>query len=194
MARTSAALAFMAGAAMLAVAARSRRNRTRRIRVPHPDVLEARRLTSPRRVASPSLNRQESGSGRLHTIVLTGGPCAGKTSAMSRISSFLRQRGFRVFVVPEAATMLFGGGISFADLGTVASRLEFQTSLLKTQMLLEDCFVGMAREQGSKAVVLCDRGAMDGSAYMARPFRPLLLYKAPPSNTIHSRYNARYEH
>ena len=31
-------------------------------------------------------------------IVLTGGPCSGKTTSMEKIQVFLRERGFRVFV------------------------------------------------------------------------------------------------
>lgn len=44
-------------------------------------------------------------------IVLTGGPCAGKTTALSYISEKLMDKGFRVFIVPEVATMLINGGI-----------------------------------------------------------------------------------
>lgn len=32
----------------------------------------------------------------VYKVVLTGGPCAGKTTAMARLSTFLRERGFRV--------------------------------------------------------------------------------------------------
>ena len=54
----------------------------------------------------------------VYLIVLTGGPCAGKTTALERLAGFLRERSFRVFTVPEAATMLFGNGVSFADLSS----------------------------------------------------------------------------
>ena len=52
-------------------------------------------------------------------IVLTGGPCAGKTTALARLSAFLNERGFRVFTVPEAATMLFTNGVRFQVNGGV---------------------------------------------------------------------------
>lgn len=102
----------------------------------------------------------------IHKFVLTGGPCAGKSTAMARISVFLRTRGFRVFVVPEAATMLFQGGMSVDDLGTAENRIEFQSALIQTQMGLEDSFTKLAQLSKEPAVVLCDRGCMDGSAYM----------------------------
>jgi len=37
-------------------------------------------------------------------ICLTGGPCAGKTSGLAYVSERLRERGFGVYLVPEAAT------------------------------------------------------------------------------------------
>ena len=39
-------------------------------------------------------------------ILLTGGPCAGKTTAMAAISQDLTQLGYKVLVVPEAATLI----------------------------------------------------------------------------------------
>lgn len=43
-------------------------------------------------------------------ICLTGGPCAGKTTALSTLATVLTQMGFRVLQVPEAATLLMKGG------------------------------------------------------------------------------------
>ena len=54
----------------------------------------------------------------VYLIAITGGPCAGKTTALERLAGFLRERSFRVFTVPEAATMLFSNGVSFADLSS----------------------------------------------------------------------------
>lgn len=47
-------------------------------------------------------------------ICLTGGPCAGKTTALAELSLVLNQMGFRVLQVPEAATILKKGG-AFVD-------------------------------------------------------------------------------
>jgi putative protein kinase ArgK-like GTPase of G3E family len=43
-------------------------------------------------------------------ICLTGGPCAGKTTAIADIKQDLIQLGMKVLVVPEAATALMKGG------------------------------------------------------------------------------------
>ena len=40
-------------------------------------------------------------------IVLTGGPCAGKTTAITTLADKLRENGFTVYIVPEAASMIF---------------------------------------------------------------------------------------
>lgn len=37
---------------------------------------------------------------------------------------------------------------------------------MKTQMALEDLFSDMAKNEAKPSVILCDRGLMDGSAYV----------------------------
>lgn len=49
-------------------------------------------------------------SKNIYKIVLTGGPCAGKTTALTTISDRLRERGFRVYCVPECASLVANGG------------------------------------------------------------------------------------
>ena len=44
--------------------------------------------------------------------------------------------------------------------------LNFQWQILKLQMSLEDSFYSLAQDSGKPCVLLCDRGVMDGSAYM----------------------------
>ena len=48
-------------------------------------------------------------------IVLTGGPCAGKTTALVRIIEHFSNLGFKVFTVPEVPTMYSQGGWSYQD-------------------------------------------------------------------------------
>lgn len=100
-------------------------------------------------------------------VAITGGPCGGKTTALAEVSERLRSRGIPTFVVPEAATLMFSGGGSVLDLGDKAHRMAFQTALLKTQLSLEDEFLRIAEPLGGSVVILSDRGAMDGRAYMS---------------------------
>lgn len=50
-------------------------------------------------------------------IVLTGGPCAGKTTALNWINNYFSSRGYSVLVVPEIASELITNGV--APLGHV---------------------------------------------------------------------------
>ena len=52
-------------------------------------------------------------------ICMTGGPCAGKTTALAELTLVLNQMGFRVLQVPDAATILRKGGISITDTQTM---------------------------------------------------------------------------
>eukprot|EP01059_Diplonema_ambulator_P010401 TRINITY_DN20427_c0_g1_i1.p1 TRINITY_DN20427_c0_g1~~TRINITY_DN20427_c0_g1_i1.p1 ORF type:complete len:505 (+),score=180.46 TRINITY_DN20427_c0_g1_i1:35-1549(+) len=102
----------------------------------------------------------------IYKVVLTGGPCAGKSTGLAHIRSTLEKEGFTVLVVPEAATLLIDGGSGAAlRSGHEETTFAFQLSLLKIQMELEDSVYSIAKALGKKSVVLCDRGAMDGRAF-----------------------------
>eukprot|EP01063_Lacrimia_lanifica_P016251 TRINITY_DN22853_c0_g1_i1.p1 TRINITY_DN22853_c0_g1~~TRINITY_DN22853_c0_g1_i1.p1 ORF type:complete len:652 (+),score=261.71 TRINITY_DN22853_c0_g1_i1:106-2061(+) len=102
----------------------------------------------------------------VYKVVLTGGPCAGKSSGMASMKNELELQGFNVFCVPEAATLLIGGGGAVCfGVGTEDASYGFQLALLETQMALEDAFIALANACKKKAVVLCDRGSMDGRAF-----------------------------
>ena len=45
-------------------------------------------------------------------IVLTGGPCAGKTTALTWINNYFSNRGYNVLFVPETATELISNGVA----------------------------------------------------------------------------------
>lgn len=53
--------------------------------------------------------------GKIFKFILTGGPCGGKTTAIARLQGFLRERGFRVYIAPEAATIMFLNGVTVDD-------------------------------------------------------------------------------
>lgn len=113
----------------------------------------------------------------IYRIVLTGGPCAGKTSALAVMRERLEVAGWRVFNVPEAATLLFHNGARFHDFarkGEVGI-VEFQAALAQLQMKLEKTFHEMAVVGGERAVLLCDRGMQDGKAYCAPESWPFVL-------------------
>lgn len=46
----------------------------------------------------------------VYRICLTGGPCAGKTTALTKIVNVLEKFRFKTYIVPEAATLLMKSG------------------------------------------------------------------------------------
>lgn len=66
----------------------------------------------------------------INKIVLTGGPCAGKTTALNWINNYFSQRGYTVLTVPETATELISNGVSP---WSCSSSFDFQMFLLKLQ-------------------------------------------------------------
>ena len=78
-------------------------------------------------------------------ICLTGGPQAGKTTALAELSQVLNQMGFRVLQVPEAAMILKKGGVPIdANSMTFTQAVKFQKILMKLQMDLEQLFIDVA--------------------------------------------------
>ena len=110
--------------------------------------------------------RQTSFRQKIWKVVITGGPCGGKSTGMVSIREALMKKGFRVLVVPEAATLLLeGGGNAALENADYESIISFQIDLLYLQLSLEDRMISIARSSGCKTVILCDRGTMDGKAF-----------------------------
>lgn len=108
--------------------------------------------------------RDEERQMKISKIVITGGPCAGKTTAMSWIQNAFTQKGYTVLFVPETATELITGGVAP---WTCGSNVEYQQCQLKLQMEKEKIFEQAARTMKSdKILIVCDRGALDNRAYM----------------------------
>ncbi|MBU52579.1 MAG: AAA family ATPase [Deltaproteobacteria bacterium] len=110
----------------------------------------------------------------IYRIVLTGGPCGGKTTSLSHITERLESVGFRTFQVPEAATILFTGGVNLSNVN-IEQEVRFEANLVSLQMALEDTFYDLALSTGKPCVLLCDRGTMDASAYIAPEMWQALL-------------------
>lgn len=97
-------------------------------------------------------------------IVITGGPCAGKTTAFGMLEQVLTGQGYKVFVVPETFTDMYNGGIRLTEYECVT----FQTMLMQYLLYKEEIY-SMAAEavNAEKVVILYDRGLMDNKAYMS---------------------------
>jgi hypothetical protein len=126
-----------------------------------------------RRSAQPATN------GRCR-IVVTGGPGGGKTTAADL---FRREIGTRVVVVPESATLLFGGGFPRAT--ESSARAAAQRAIYHVQTILEDVQSALYPDR----ILLCDRGTVDGAAYW--PGQESDFFGAVGSS--HERELARYD-
>ncbi len=126
---------------------------------------------------------------KIPKIVLTGGPCAGKSCALSRLPKDLMKAGYHPIVVPEAATMLLNAGFVIAQMGSIP----FQRMLMETQMALETIFADGAEQLPAeeKPILICDRGVMDGKAYMTEEdFSCLLAEQALTQADVMADYAA----
>jgi len=94
---------------------------------------------------------------RSRRVVLTGGPGAGKTAVLELIRLFFC---VHVRTLPESAGIVFGG--KFPRNGRVEIRQAAQRAIFHVQRELES-----TAAVENAAVVLCDRGTIDGAAYWA---------------------------
>ena len=110
------------------------------------------------------LNQQEKKNIKISKIVLTGGPCAGKTTASTWIHNYFTERGYTVLFVPETATELISNGVAPWTCGT---NYDYQKAQIKLQKIKEEIFEESAKTMKSdKILIVCDRGILDNKAYM----------------------------
>ena len=98
-------------------------------------------------------------------IVLTGGPCAGKTTALVRVIEQFSNLGYKVFTIPEVPTMFTQAGMNYLTTNKDFF-FEGEKATLEIQLALEDKFQRMAEACTEPCVIICDRGTLDISAYM----------------------------
>lgn len=103
-------------------------------------------------------DRSTCGCGNTHGIrrvVLTGGPGAGKSAVLELVKQSFCPH---VMVLPESAGIVFGGG--FPRRPDISASQAAQRAIFYVQRELEN-----AAETRNPAVILCDRGTVDGGAY-----------------------------
>lgn len=101
-------------------------------------------------------------------IVLTGGPCAGKSTALSKIENYLLEKGYAVLIVAESATELIKSGIRpFGNQALYG--FDFQGVILDYQLNKEKTYeqaANLLEASGRDVIILYDRGAVDNKAYL----------------------------
>lgn len=101
-------------------------------------------------------------------IVLTGGPCGGKTSALNKITEHFTALGYKVFCVPEVPTMVTQSGWNYMT-DNKAFYYEGELIILELQLALEDSIERMAKTlvEEQPCIIVCDRGTIDISTYIS---------------------------
>lgn len=107
-------------------------------------------------------------------ILITGGPCGGKTTCINAIRSLLSKKGYSVTIVPECATTLFQNSAIFKPPRDSNERIELQRIILRKQIADEDAAINLSR-MGGASLILIDRGSIDGKSFLSDNEFDLLL-------------------
>lgn len=133
---------------------------------------------------------------RITKLLITGGPCSGKTTIKPFLKKELENRGFAVIFVPEVATDIILAGPHPETLPK-PEMLEWQNLALKTQLIYEDKIYRELAEltarlkNADQVVMICDRGTLDGAVYISKDMFGALL-KRNDLNWVSGR-DLRYE-
>ncbi|MGN1031104.1 MAG: AAA family ATPase [Butyricicoccaceae bacterium] len=101
---------------------------------------------------------------KIEKIVITGGPCAGKSTALSWIREAFSRMGYTVLFVSETATELISGGVAP---WTCGSNRDYQLCQISMQIEKERIYARAAQTMSAeKVLIVHDRGALDNKAYM----------------------------
>ena len=122
-------------------------------------------------------------------IVITGGPCAGKTTALSWIQNAFAESEYDVLFVPETATELIGGGVAP---WTCRTNSDYQHCHMRFQLEKEKVFEQAARVmKKDKVLIVCDRGALDNKVYMDEDtFASVLRFVGASEVELRDQYDA----
>ena len=101
---------------------------------------------------------------QLPRIVLTGGPCSGKSTVMDALKKEFRDV---LHCVPEVATIVIELVGAKPPVGDVLGMKSFQRTIYRVQLGFEKVSNRQAVRDGRTALLL-DRGTVDGAAYMER--------------------------
>ena len=123
-------------------------------------------------------------------IVLTGGPCAGKTTALVKITEYFSGFGYKVFNVPEVPTIYSTAGWNYLTPNRDLY-YEGERAILETQLALENQFLKLAEVCTKPVLIVCDRGAMDISAYIKpKEWDEITRMAGTTSNSLRESYDA----
>lgn len=118
---------------------------------------------------------------KTYKIVLTGGPCGGKTDSIEFLFKKLIEQDYLVKIVDETANSLLKlGYMPSVNIST----FDFQNLLFKIQFLNE------YMSEGKPNILLCDRGLFDGKVYIGNDdFQKILDLNKVKEKEVFSTYD-----
>lgn len=129
----------------------------------------------------------------VHMIVLTGGPCSGKSSSLAYLSEKLSDHGFMVFVIPETATLITSNGIDRRKMDRPGQVAMYEEAILDMQLSFEETYARAVSRifPERKKVILLDRGIMDIKAFISKDdFKEMIKRKGLKELALRDRYKA----
>lgn len=124
-------------------------------------------------------------------IVLTGGPCGGKTTALQYLKQHLPAQGVTPVFVPELATAMFDAGVRWPDVAHhEPSAFRFQAQMIKSQITNEDMYYSfVSLLPGKNKVLVCDRGTVDNMVYARDEWHEDILSQVGSLGFLKRRYD-----
>lgn len=97
----------------------------------------------------------------MQRIVLTGGPCAGKTTTLEALKEiFLNEA---IVFIPETAGIILSSGIALPPNMSIDKQWQLQKAIIFLQSSMEEAFAFFS---SGILLALCERGILDGAAYV----------------------------
>ena len=102
---------------------------------------------------------------KVYKVVLTGGPCAGKSKILKKLVEYYKSEENKVFIVAETATEVLSSGVKFLEMDIP---INFQNIIFDRQINKEQTlYWGMQHIPLKKNnIVFLDRGLIDNKAYL----------------------------
>lgn len=110
---------------------------------------------------------------RILRLVITGGPCAGKTTGLNFLKTELTRRGYKVLTVAETATEVISSGIPFGEIPVDV----FQRIIISRMLNKEATILMAAHAYNQDVVILYDRALLDTKAYMPHELFEQILHE-----------------
>lgn len=106
------------------------------------------------------------------------GPCGAKTTAIGYLKEELTKRGYDVYTVPEAATLIVVNGGKYPGFSVEKKPIliDYENTMMQFRLHLEETMNKIAKSQHKRrTVVLYDRGLLDHKAYVTQDMWDELL-------------------